>query len=194
MRSHNAVWVLAVCLVLALATAPPVPAADGPEKVTDEWCGFSLTVAGPWTRTTLKGYAVPGVLRCAWTAPGDSSLLVFVQEPGAAVDPRIRLDGSAAAQKANLGVDVLAQEVRTVGKMRAMWLALKGKGTGGALDGKGQTETVQHWVTVPRDKDVVVLLLTCPAADYERTKRSFNAAVESLKLSGSQTEQQKASR
>src|SRR5207237_2576257 len=131
--------------------------------------------------------------RCAWTGPGGSSLLVFAQEPGAAVDPRSMLDSSAASQRANLGVEVLTQEVRTVGKMRAMWLAIKGKGTGGAIDGTGDTETVQHWVAIPREKDVVVLLLTCPAADYERSKASFSAAVESLKLSGAQTEQQKAS-
>src|SRR4051812_16518725 len=100
MRSNN-VSIPLLCLGLAVAAASPACAADTPERVSDDWCGFSLTAPKPWTRSALKGYAVPGVLRCAWTAPGDSSLLVFVQEPGAAVDPRAMLDGSAASQKAN---------------------------------------------------------------------------------------------
>jgi len=75
-----------------------------------------------------------------------------------------------------------------------MWLVVKGKGTGGIIDGKGQVETVQHWVAVPREKDVVVMLLTCPAGDYDQSKKPFEVTVQSLKLTGSQTRRQKACR
>src|SRR5207302_12177 len=113
MRLNSVILVPVICVGVGLALASTTNAADGPEKVSDEWVGLSLTVPKPWVRSALKGYTVPGALRCAWTGLGDSSLLVFVQEPGAAVDPRTMLDSSAASQRANLGVEVLTQEVRT---------------------------------------------------------------------------------
>jgi hypothetical protein len=159
--------------------------------VADEWCGISLAVPKPWARAPFSDFIVDGTLRCAWRGGGLSSIVVFLQEPGETVDPQEMLDESVAQQKKDLAVKVIAQEVRTVAGMRAMWMVVQGKGTGGRILGKGEVETVQHWVAVPREKDVVVLLLTCPAGDYDQSKKSFGAAVDSLKLSGSQPKQQR---
>ena len=137
MRLTNSVMISVACLGF-FTTLPTTAWANEPDKVSDEWCGVSLAVPKPWARAAFKGYAVPGVLRCAWAGKGTSSLLVFVQEPGTAVDPRAMLDASTAAQKAKLGAEVIAQEIRTVGGMRAMWMAVKGKGTGGAIDGRAK--------------------------------------------------------
>lgn len=185
--------VLSLTIVLSWSVPGSSADKDG-NSVSDEWCGFSITVAEPWQRAPLRGYGVPGALRCAWSGPKGASVVVFLQEPGSAVSPRVMLDGSAAAQKDKLGAAVSAQEVRAVGGMQAMWLVVTGKGTGGAIDGKGDVETTQHWVAVPRERDVIVALLSCPAADYAKLQKSFEAAVGSLKLSGLQTAEQKAAR
>jgi hypothetical protein len=71
-----------------------------------------------------------------------------------------------------------------------MWLVATGKGTGGALTGQGDVETTTHWVAVPREKDIVILLLTCPAADYEKLLPSYETAIKSLEVSGTQTAEQ----
>ena len=184
--------VLLSCTLL-LAGAPPGPAAEKEgDAVADGWCGFSVAVAGPWRRAPLRDYAVPGAARCAWAGPNGASVVVFLQEPGAAVSPRALLDGSTKSLTGDLAAAVAVQAVRPVAGMRAMWLVATGKGTGGALDGKGAVETTQHWVAVPRERDVVVVLLTCPAGDYGKLRASFEAAVGSLKVTGSQTAEQKA--
>ena len=56
--------------------------------------------------------------------------------------------------------------------------------------GQGDVETTTHWVAIPREKDVVVLLLTCPAADYKKLLPTFEEAIKSAKIDGKQTAEQ----
>ena len=102
------------------------------------------------------------------------------------------LNASVQAQKDKLGATVSVETVRAIADMQAMWMVVSGKGNGGAIDGKGDIQTTQHWVVVPRESDILVVLLTCPAADYARLQKSFESAVASLKLSGAQTAEQKS--
>ncbi len=184
--------ILLACAILFACAAPGSAQTNG-ESIADAWCGFSVTVAEPWQRAPLRGYTVPGAIRCAWSGPNGSSVVIFLQEPGKAVNPRVMLDGSVKAQKGQ-GTTVSVEAVRPVAGMQAMWLVVSGDGSGGSIDGKGDIATTQHWVAVPRERDVVVVLLTCPAADYARLLKSFEAAIGSLKLSGSQTAEQKAAK
>ena len=178
-----------------LLIASPGGAADPvPGSTTDGWVGFSLAVGKPWVKAALNQYAVPGVARCAWSGPGAANVVVFVQEPGVAVNPREMLDGAAEGLKKALGATASVAEVRTVAGMRAMGLVVAGNGSGGGLDGKGKIDTTQYWVAVPRERDVVVMLLSCPTADYPELKKSFEAAVASLKIDGAQTADQKAAK
>ena len=180
---------------ILLAWAAPGSSAEGDGKtISDEWCGFSVSVAEPWQRAPLRGYTAPGAIRCAWSGPNGASIVIFLQEPGAAISPRVILDGSVKAQKDKLGATVSVEAVRPIADMQAMWMVVSGKGNGGAIDGKGDIKTTQHWVAVPRERDVVVVLLSCPAADYARLQKSFESAVASLKLSGSQTAEQKSAK
>ena len=142
----------------------------------------------------LGGYRVPGAIRCAWSGPNRASIVIFLQEPGVAVSPRVILDGSVKAEKGKLGPTVSVETVRTVAGMQAMWMVVSGKGNGGAITAEGDIDTTQHWVAVPRERDVIVVLLTCPAADNARLQKSFESAVASLKLSGSQTAEQKSAK
>ena len=116
--------------------------------------------------------------------------MAFVQEPGSAFSPRFLVDESAKAVKEKLGCTVKVAEVRPVDGKKAMWMVVTGKGTGGALDGTGDVETTTHWVAIPREKDIVIALLTCPAADYEDRRPSFEKAIRSMKVQGNQTPEQ----
>jgi hypothetical protein len=79
--------------------------------------------------------------------------------------------------------------------LRAAWLVVKGKGTGGAIDGVGETDTIDHFVVVPRqDNTAVVILVTCAAENYEDAKESLGNALTTLRLTGSQTERQRGAK
>ena len=182
--------VLIFSAMLLACPAPSWSAGEQGKTTSDAWCGFSVDVAEPWQRAPLRGHTVPGVIRCAWSGLNNASIVIFLQEPGEAVSPRVMLDGSVKGLKDTLGANVSVQEIRTIANMQAMWLVVTGKGTGGAIDGIGEIETTQHWVAVPRERDVVVVLLTCPAADYSRLQKSFESALGSLKLRGIQTTEQ----
>ena len=120
--------------------------------------------------------------------------VIFLQKPGAAISPRVILDGSVKAQKDQLGTTVSAEAVRPIAGMQAMWMIVSSKGNDGAIGGQGEIQTTQHWVAGPRERDVLVVLLSCPAASYTRLQKSFESAVDSLTLSGSQTAEQKSAK
>jgi hypothetical protein len=82
--------------------------------------------------------------------------------------------------------------MRQVAGMQAMWLLITAKGTGGALDGKGSVPTTQQWVAIPREKDIIVLLLTAPDSNFASLSPAFGSVLGTLKVSGTQTEEQKA--
>jgi hypothetical protein len=172
---------------IALST---IAAADDAKKYVDEKFGFSLTAPQPWAESPLAQYTVPGTVRAAWSGKDGASLLAFMQEPGQAYSPRFLVDESAKAMREKLGCEIKASEVKTISGKKAMWLVATGKGTGGALTGQGDVETTTHWVAVPREKDIVILLLTCPAADYEKLLPSYEKAIKSLEVNGTQTAEQ----
>ncbi len=89
--------------------------------------------------------------------------------------------------KSQPGTAVRVAEVRPVAGREAMWMLIDGPGTGGAIDGKGDVKTTQHWVAVPHDKNIIVALLTCPTNDYAGLQKSFESAIISLKFTGPPT-------
>jgi hypothetical protein len=105
--------------------------------------------------------------------------------------PRFLLKTSAEAVKTGLAAQIREQEVRQVAGMQAMWLVFSAKGTGGALDGKGEIPTTQHWVAIPREKEVIVLLLTAPDSNFASLATAFKSMLGTLKVHGSQTDDQK---
>ena len=158
------------------------------DTYSDDRYQFKVTVPVPWEKAALAGYQVPGTARAAWSGKNNASIVAFVQEPGQALSPRFLLDASAKSIEDKLGGKILEKEVKTVSGKQAMWLSYEGKGTGGAVTGKGDVLTTQHWVAIPRESDIVILLLTCPSADYKAAKTGFEAALKSLEVKGKQTE------
>jgi hypothetical protein len=168
----------------------PAAAQESKPTYEDGKYDFSVKVDPSWKKADLGGYGVPGVLREAFAGPGTSSIVLFVQEPGQAYDPRFLVDASAQGIQQTLKADVKEKDVKTVAGKKAMWLIVEGPGTGGAIDGKGDVKTVQHWVAIPREKDIVIALLTCPSADFASCSKVFGESVKSLVVGGKQTQSQ----
>jgi len=176
--------------LVAVATLATAASADDKQEYTDGKYEFSLSVPAPWVNAPLEGYVVPGTARAVWSGPAHASIVAFVQEPGSAFNPRFLVDESAKAMRDKLGCEVEVAEVKKVDGKKAMWLVATGKGTGGALTGQGDVETTTQWVAIPREKDIVVVLLTCPTADYKERRPSFEKAIKAMKVMGTQTPEQ----
>jgi len=186
-------WLL-TCFQPAILSAQPAQSDSGQLKYTDDKYEFSISVDGTWEDARLQGFAVPGVARVAYSGKAGACLVVFIQEPDQAFDPRFLVDESAKGLEHALGATTKVKEVRSVAGKQAMWLVVQGKGTGSAIDGKNDIPTTQHWVAIPREKDIVIALLTCSTADYETLSKSFAASLETLVVGGKQTATQSASK
>jgi len=183
---------LAIAAALWLAVPQALWAQPKETRVyVDEDYDFRVSSPQGWHRFNPASLSVPGEVCRAWTPDGTSTVSIFVQKPDTAVHPRVILDGSAAAIKGIGGV-VKEQELRTVAGMQAMWLVGEGDGTGAALTGKGTIRTAQHWVAIPRARDIVVLLLNAPASDFVTAEATFKAMLATLRIGGVQTPEQKA--
>jgi hypothetical protein len=154
---------------------------------------FSLPQPSDWKRATdTSSIRVPGEVRCVWSPDGTTSLVVFVQKVGRAVNPKVLLSQSVAALQKSLGATVPEQSVKDVAGMRAMWMVVNGKGNGAALTADGTVPTAQHWVAVPRAKDILIFLLTAPQDKFADQDQALQTALASARIGGSQTPEQKA--
>lgn len=166
---------------------------EATEKYVDSKFDFSITVSQPWKPARLQDYAVPGVIRTAFSGADAASIVLFVQEPGKAFEPRFLVDESAKSIATQLGATVNEKNVRAVAQKQAMWLIVEGDGNGGAIDGKGPMKTTQFWVAIPREKDIIVALLTSPASAFAENRKSFEAALKTFVVGGTQTDAQQKS-
>lgn len=180
-------------VALVFAAACPARAADpapAPRVYVDEDYDFRLTPPPGWQRASPARVSVPGEVCRVWTPDGTTSITAFIQKPGKAMNPWALLDGSVRGLE-KAGSQVVEREVRTVAGMRAMWLVTEGDGTGGAMIGKGAVRTRQHWVAVPREADVLVLLLIAPADSWPISDTAFQAMLDTLQVGGRQTDAQR---
>jgi len=53
--------------------------------------------------------------------------------------------------------------------------------------GEGGRKIQQHWVAVPRERDVIVLLLSTPEASFAQDERTFEKMLQSVVIRGSPT-------
>jgi len=193
MITNSARTAITVFFLLILSVGTSV-AEEPTGKYVDDKYDFSITVSDTWKKARLQDYAVPGVVRTAYSQSAGASIVLFVQEPGKAFEPRFLVDESAKSIEKNLGATVREKEVRTVAGKKAMWLIVEGNGTGGAIDGKGSVKTSQHWVAIPREKDVIVALLTSPTTEFAENAKTFAESLKTLVVGGKQTEAQSESK
>lgn len=163
-------------------------------KVTPEQMGVSFAAPQGWQPVDPNTFTLPGDVCCAWK-PGElASIVVFQQKPGRAFLPRVLLDETAKAFKnPPISAEVQRQEVVTLGGKRAFSLVVTAGGNGAAIDGKGDIRTTQHWIAIPREQDVVLFLMTTPADKFDQNEQTFQAVLNSLQISGTQTAEQQAS-
>ena len=72
------ITLLSSAILLAWAASGWSADEDG-KAISDEWCGFSVSVAEPWQRAPLREYTAPGAIRCAWSGLNGASIVIFLQ-------------------------------------------------------------------------------------------------------------------
>jgi len=176
--------------------APQAPAPAAPEKkiITPEEAGLSFAPPQDWKQGDPKGFNVPGNICCAWSPDNVASVVVFVQTVGQPYSPRVLLEQSAQALEKGLGAEVKKKEIIDVAGMRAFSLVVTGNGNGAAIDGKGTVRTTQHWVAIPREKDIVIFLMNSPEASFEKNEQTLQAVLNTLKVTGQQSPEQRAAK
>jgi hypothetical protein len=175
------------------STAPGQAAAPK-GGVAPEQIGLSFAPPQGWQQGDPTKFAVPGTICCVWSPDNASSIAVFVQNSGKPYNPRTLLNQSAEGLQKSLGAEVRQKDVINVGGMRGFSLVVSGAGTGAGIDGKGSIRTDQHWVAVPRDKDVVILLMTTADDKFAANEAAFQTMLSSLKITGTQTPDQQAAK
>jgi hypothetical protein len=185
----------AVAAASVLAVVAPAPLRAGqpaaaPRVYVDEDYDFRLVPPPGWQRGNPARISVPGEVCRVWTPDGTASITAFVQKPGKAMIPGILLDASAQSIEKQ-GAKILEREVKPIAGMQAMSLLVEGDGTGAALTGKGAVRTRQHWVAIPRESDILVLLLIGPADGWPITSTAFDEMLASLEVGGRQTDEQR---
>jgi hypothetical protein len=178
------------------AQTPPPSQADpnAGKGVPPEQIGLSFAPPQGWAQGDPTKFAVPGTICCVWSPDNASSIAVFVQNSGKPYNPRTLLNQSAEGLQKSLGAEVRQSEVIDVGGMRGFSLVVSGNGTGAGIDGKGTVRTDQHWVAVPRDKDVVIFLMTSADEKFAANEAAFQTMLGTLKISGTQTPDQQAAK
>jgi len=172
----------------------PGQAAAPKGGVPPEQIGLSFSPPQGWQQGDPTKFAVPGTICCVWSPDNASSVAVFVQNSGKPYNPRTLLEQSAEGLQKSLGAEVRQKDVINVGGMRGFSLVVSGKGTGAGIDGKGTIITDQHWVAVPRDKDVVIFLMTTADDKFATNEAAFQTMLSSLKITGTQTPDQQAAK
>jgi hypothetical protein len=180
------------------AAAPAAPdAAANPNAakgLQPAQIGIAFAPPQGWQQGDPTKFTVPGNICCVWSPDNTASIAAFVQNSGKPYNPRTLLEQSAEALHKSLNAEVKQKEVVTVGGMRAFSLVVTGPGTGAGIDGKGTVPTTQHWLAVPRDKDVVIFLMTTPDDKFAANETVFQTMLASLKVSGTQTPDQQAAK
>jgi hypothetical protein len=144
----------------------------------DEKLGIRMTAPGYWIRANPALLDAPGNIVRAWTRDGTATIVVCRWETSGAWSPEDLLDRIAEIA-AGLGAEVRAREVHRLGGLNAVGLVATGTGEGG--DGP---RIEQHWVAVPRQRDVVVLLLSTLEAPFAADERTFERMLASLEVDG----------
>jgi hypothetical protein len=174
----------------AAAQAPP--AAPAPLKPED--IGLSFAPPEGWQQGDPTKFTLPGEVCCVWSPDNTSSIVAFVQKPGRPLSPKVLLDQSAQAFQGIPGAQVKAKDLGDFGGMRGFSLVVTAPGNGAAIDGKGVVPTTQHWIAIPRQEDVVIFLMTTPDEKFAQYEQAFQALLGTLKVSGTQTPDQRASK
>jgi len=152
----------------------------------DEALGIRMSAPGWWIRANPALLEAPGTILRAWTRDGTATIVVSRRET-ARPWPQRDLLAELASALAFLGAEIQAREVHHFRELTALGLVATGTG-----ESENGPRTTQHWVAVPRERDVLVFLLSTPQAAFAADERTFEKMLASVEIQGSQTPAQRA--
>lgn len=147
----------------------------------DTALGIRMTAPGWWIRANPALLDAPGKILRAWTRDGVTTIVVARQDVRKSWSPADLRDHVAAALDL-LGAEVQAWEVHEFGGLRALGLVAAGTGESG-----GETRTKQHWVAIPRERDVLLFLLSAPETSFDAAERIFRKMLATVEIAASAT-------
>jgi len=188
-RDGSRQWASAAEASSTYATVGGLLAAElAPEAriFADAALGLRMRAPGWWIRANPALLDAPGKVLRAWRRGGETVIAVARQETRGRWTPE-DLRGHTTAVLDFLGAEVQAWEVHNLGGLRALGLVATGTGEKG-----GSSRTTLHWVAVPRERDVLIFLLSAPEASFAGAERIFEKMLASVEIQSSLTLKQRA--
>jgi hypothetical protein len=146
----------------------------------DDKLGIRMRAPGFWIRANPALLDAPGKILRAWTRDGSATIVLLRWETGPG-DPALLQERLRAALEEGLGAQVQAREVQGIRGLKAVGLVATG--TGEASEGGRKIQ--QHWIAIPRERDVIVLLLSTSEVSFVRDERTFEKMLPSVVIQGS---------
>jgi hypothetical protein len=144
-------------------------------RFADEAVGIRMTAPGFWIRANPALLEVPGTILRAWTRDGSATVVVFRRKMDRAWSAQELLERAAAELESDLGAEVKARELHRLSGLDVVGVVARGSGEDG-------TQYEQHWVLVPRQRDLIVLLLSTPGVSFDADERTFEKMLASLEI------------
>ncbi len=147
----------------------------------DEAAGIRMSAPGFWIRANPALLEVPGAILRAWTRDGRATVVVFHRErrerreTDRAGSARELMERAAAELESGLGVEVKARELHRLSGLDVVGVVARGNGEDGM-------QYEQHWVLVPRQRDLIVLLLSAPEVSFDADERTFEKMLASVEI------------
>jgi hypothetical protein len=147
----------------------------------DEAVGIRMSAPGFWIRANPALLEVPGAILRAWTRDGRATVVVFRRErlerreTDRAWSAQELMDRVAAELESGLGAEVKARELHRLSGLDVVGVVARGSGEDGM-------QLEQHWVLVPRQRDLIVLLLSAPAVSFDADERTFEKMLASVEI------------
>jgi hypothetical protein len=136
---------------------------------------FKGRAPGYWIRANPALLSAPGDILRAWTLDGASTIVISRWRTDAAWSPGDLLARIASALEL-FDALVLVREVQEVSGLQATSLV--------AMSGETPERVTLHWVAIPREGDVLLILLSAPEADFATGERVFRRMLAALEVGG----------
>lgn len=176
---HARAACLAGALALGLFTGcDSKSTAPAPVAFVDHDFGFSAVPPSGWGDMPKEKMIIPDKFVHAWTPDGASNIVAFIQGPAPGVTAQQVLASSLAAAKGS-GWAVSESGIVQVAGHDAMSMKVVLKATGYST-APGNVPTYQHWIAIPKQDRVLVLLLTVPNASKGDAAEAFETMVKSV--------------
>lgn len=165
------------------------PAHGEQKKFVEPDYGFSLSFeTAQWIPAPLAVRTLGEPCLVLVDAPQPTRLFVaFVRSaPGDAAEDGPQRIASIAERLGRIanqleGVEVVLNDTVEVDGKQAVSYRYAGKGTGIGIGG-GEVQTTQHWIAVPRDRDLIVFQLTANSDGFDDAYAEFQKIVETAEI------------